>query len=156
MKTFLLTTLLATIFFGCSKHSAFSDFNLTISQEKSEDSIQSAKINNKNDTIGLLSAIHLNKVYPNTYNNDEYFYIYLYTKETTESLNFILNDTLALNVEELKSDNQFSFHLTSPTEKWKKYFLVKFKQQKKGSLLTLEVKNSLIASTKMLFRKEEN
>ena len=152
MKTFLTITLLSIIFSGCSKHSAFSDFNLTETQERSEDSIQSVKIYNGTKTVGLLSSIYLNRVYPQRYKDGEYFYIYLYAKNTSENLDFYLNSNSIVKIEKLKPKNEFS-NLTSPTEAWKEYYLVKF--QKEGKILTLEVKNSQVSSFPMVFKKDE-
>ena len=153
MKTFLTLSLLTILFSGCAKHSAFSDFNLTLSQERSEDSIQSAKIYNKTKTVGLFSSIYLNRVYPQKYKDGEYFYIYLYTKEDAKNLDFFLNNKPALSIKSLESTNEFS-KLTSPTESWKEYYLVQFK--KEGKKLTLQVKNSQISSDPMIFKKDDN
>ena len=152
MKTFLIITLTTFIFSGCSKYNAFSNFNLTQAQEKSEDSIQSATINTKEGSVGLLSAIYLNRVYPQKYKDGEYFYVYLYTQIDKKKLDFFLNNNLCVELKELSVQNEFS-HLVPSSEKWKKYYLVKFK--KEGEHLALQAKNSYISSAMILFKKND-
>ena len=77
MQKTLLTLLISLSFFGCAHKSAFDRFAMTGEQERSEESIQSAKIMDKNESVGVLTAVYLNKTYPERFNDAEYFYIYL-------------------------------------------------------------------------------
>ena len=152
MKTFLLITLISALFTGCSSSNAFSRFNLSPQQAKSENSILSSKIHDKNTTVGILSAVYLNQVLPETYNEDEWFYVSIYIKDSVKDLQFFLNGKEALNFRELNVGNQFS-HLTSSKEDWKKYYLVQFNKQ--GNSLSFVAKNSQYSSTPLVYKKED-
>ena len=151
MKTFLLITLISAFFTGCSSSNAFSKFNLTPEQAKGENSMLSSKIYAKGKTVGVLSAIYLNQVFPKTYHENEVFYVSLYLKNSLKGVAFSLNGEEALHIEELKRDNKFSSLLPSK-EKWKKYYLVEFK--KEGKNLTLLVKTQEYKSDALLYFKD--
>jgi len=152
MKTFLITILFMFTFEGCSTKNAFSSFKITPEQEKSEDNIQSSKIKNGEIVDGLVTAIYLNQVVPETYQENEYFYIYLYTKHDNDNIKFLLNENAPLKVEELESDNMFT-HLTSFKAEWSRYYLVAFKVE--DTNLSFSVKNAQFSSNKLIFEKEE-
>jgi hypothetical protein len=150
MKTFLIITAFSIIFTNCSHQSAFSYFNITPEQAKSEESIQSSEIYNKQNISGVVSAIYLNSIMPKEYNGDEYFYIYMYSKNDDKNITFLLNNKKALKIIELQNQNKFS-HLVSSNPQWKKYYLVKF--SKEGNLLKFQVKLSQSSSKKMIYIK---
>jgi hypothetical protein len=152
MKTFLITILFITIFTNCSRNNAFSYFQIDKEQAKSEDSLKSSKIFNKTDNEGIVSAIYLNHVLPDEYNDKEYFYIYLYTKNDLEKVNFVLNGKESQDVITLKSHNKFS-NLTSFDGDWQRYYLVVFSKEKK-SVLALQAKTLQSSSLKMIFIKD--
>lgn len=157
MKTFLILTIILTIFTNCSEKNAFSNFNITPNQEKSEDSLQSSKLFNHDTMQGIVSAVYLNSVMPKEYNDKEYFYIYVYTKNPNEKLEFFLNGIEANSIKELKVKNKFS-NLTSFAGKWQKYYLVSFDTQ--GDKLSLITKSSKVSenefsSKPMLFQKDD-
>jgi hypothetical protein len=138
---------------ACSTKNAFTSFNISEIQAKSEDSILNAKIY-KNDTItGIVSAVYLNSVFPEKYNKDEYFYVVVYDKYDNENnkKSFILNKEAPLSVEELESQNQFSDSIVLHS-KWKRHYIVKFKEQ--GDLLQLVVKFAKHKSDKLIFKKQ--
>jgi len=47
-------------------------------QELSITSLKRIKITNNNKIVGAFNAIYLNKVYPDIYNGNEYFFVYVY------------------------------------------------------------------------------
>jgi len=151
MKTFLITILFMFVFDGCSSKNAFSSFQMTSEQEKSEDNMQSSKIKDGDTIDGLVTVIYLNKVIPQTYKVDEYFYVYLYTKHNNDSIKFLLNGNEALKVKELEPKNMFT-HLTSFKAEWSKYYLVVFKAE--DSKLSFNVKNMQFSSNNLVFEKE--
>lgn len=153
MKTFLITMLFLTVFTNCSTNNAFSHFDINENQAKSEDSLQSTKIFNKEKSEGIISAIYLNSVLPQEYNDKEYFYVYLYVKNNSKSIDFFLNGEKAQEIQTLASQNRFS-NLTSFKGDWQKYYLLVFDKQDK-EILTLQVKISQSASRKMVFQKED-
>ena len=152
MKTFLITILFMFAFDGCSTKNAFSSFDITPDQERSEENTKSSKIHKGENIDGVVTAIYLNKAMPETYSENDYFYIYLYTKQDNKNIEFLLNGEAPLRVEELEVENMFT-HLTSFKADWSKYYLVAFKSQTEE--LSFSVKNSDFTSNKLLFEKEE-
>ena len=153
MKTFLITILFLTIFTNCSSNNAFSHFDMNDKQAKSEDSLQSSKIFDKDSNSGIVSAIYLNHVLPQKYNDKEYFYIYLYIKDNLKEVSFFLNDEEAYDVTSLKSKNDFSY-LTSFQGDWQQYYLVEFEKQNQ-EVLNLQINASQSHSREMIFKKED-
>ncbi len=146
MKFLLPTLLLMLTFLGCAQKSAFERFALSDVQELAEDNLQSSKIiNNKSEVEGMVSAVYLNKVKPELYTQHEYFYVYLYIKDKNNTISFYLNDTPALLVEELSTQNEFT-ELTSFDSKWNKYYLVGFAKQQ-GSVLNLDIQTEKSSAT---------
>ena len=153
MKNILITILFITIFTNCSTNNAFSHFTLDSDQAKSEDTLQSSKIvseSKKNE--GIISVIYLNNVFPKTYNTKEYFYIHYYLKESSNTIDFFLNNKSAQESKELESKNRFS-DLTSFKGAWQKYLLVTFEKQEKD-VLVFKAKTSDATSREIIFRKE--
>ena len=152
MKTFLIIILFMLTFDGCSTKNAFSNFKITPEQEKCEDNMQSSKIKDGKIVDGLVTAIYLNRVVPQTYKENEYFYVYLYTKHNNDNIKFLLNGNRALRVEELEAENMFT-HLTSFKAEWSRYYLVAFKAE--DANLSFSVQNAQFSSNKLVFEKEE-
>ena len=148
MKSFLIFLYILLIFSGCADKNAFDKFNMQQDQELSADSLQSSKIKNSDDIDGIVSAIYLNRIYPDIYSGHEYFYLYFYQKDKKEmydpntqneiELTIKLNSKLPIKVKELSSKNKFS-HLTSTNSKWQRYFLIAFEKEDENELsLVLE------------------
>ena len=152
MKTFLLITLILALFTGCTSSNAFSRFNISQEQAKSENSILSSKIHSDKKTVGIVSAVYLNQVLPETYHGDEWFYVSVYTKGNVKDLQFFLNGRGAFDFKELDQNNKFS-HLNSSKEDWKTYYLVQFNRL--GSTLSFVTKNSLYSSDALVYKKED-
>jgi len=152
MKTFVIIILFMFAFDGCSTKNAFSSFNITLEQEKSEDNIQSSKIVDGEIIDGLVTVIYLNKVVPQTYKENEYFYVYLYTKHNNDNIKFLVNGNKALKVEELEPQNIFTY-LTSFNAEWSRYYLVAFKAE--DANLSFSVTNAHFSSNELIFEKEE-
>jgi hypothetical protein len=154
MKTFLFTTLLSAIvlFNGCTKQNAFNKFNLSKEKELSEDTIETLKIKDANKTEGIVSVVYLNKVFPELYKDNEYFYIYYYLKQKDANITFLLNDKPSMLQEELPAQNRFS-DLTSFNAPWSKYYIVGFK--KEGNVLNLRVETDKAAGATLKFVKDK-
>lgn len=160
---FIFTLVIITLFFsGCSHKNAFTNFNMNKDQELSTSSLQSSKVRLGKKVEGVFSAIYLNEVYPNSFNQYEYFFIYLYLKDekvmhNPNSLDDIeltvkLNGELPVKIKELPNENQFS-KLTTSKSAWKKYYLVAFKEQKKKLNLVLESGRS--SSAVLSYQKDQ-
>jgi hypothetical protein len=161
MKTFLIILTFFIFFTGCSSKNAFYQFKMDKAQELSASSLQSSKIVSKDGEVsGVFSAIYLNEVYPQTFNEDEYFFVFLYVKEAKEmydpssptesDLRLKLNSELPIKIEKLSEDNQFS-HLVDIKSDWNQYYIVSFKQT---SALNLVLENGKSSSSILKYKKE--
>jgi len=138
MKTFFIFLTFLTLFTGCSKKNAFYEFKMDKDQERSASSLQSSKIVSKDGEVnGFFSAIYLNEVYPETFNQNESFFIFFFTKEKREmydpnkptdtTLRVKLNSKLPIKIEELSQENKFS-HLVDIKNDWNRYYIVTFEK----------------------------
>ena len=152
MKTFFIFLVFSILFAGCSNKNAFSRFNMSETQELGADSILNSKIKMGEETNGIVSVVYLNKVSPQTYKQDEYFYVYSYLKDKNATPSFFLNKQEATSVEELPSSNQFT-HLTSIDTKWNKYYLIRFAKQ--GDILKFVLESGQSSSDPLVFEKDE-
>jgi hypothetical protein len=152
MKTFLIFLIFSIFFAGCAEKSAFSRFHMSEKQELGVDSLMNSKVREGDNVDGVVSVIYLNKVYPETYQEDEYFYVYMYLKNRDDNISFMINDEKAISVTELPVKNKFTY-LTSIDTKWNKYYLVKFKKQ--GDILKFLLENGPFSSDLLVFEKDE-
>ncbi len=152
MKTFGIILLLTILFSACAQQNAFERFNLSKTKELSEDTIQSFKIKNGEKVDGIVNVVYLNKVLPNTYKKNEYFYVYYYVKDKNASVNFKLNAEASMLREKLSPENDFSY-LTSFSAPWSKYYLLGFPQQ--GNTLNFKITTSTGASATLKFIKDK-
>ncbi len=161
MKTFLIILTFFIFFTGCSSKNAFYQFKMDRAQELSVSSLQSSKILSKDGEVnGVFSAIYLNEVYPQAFNGDEYFFVFLYIKETKEmydpnnptesDLRLKLNSKLPIKVEKLPEENQFS-HLVDIKSDWNQYYIVSFEQ---AGTINLVLENGKSSSALLKYRKE--
>jgi len=163
MKSFYIVLTFAIIFTACADKNAFDKFNMLKEQELSATSLQSSKIKRANNIEGTISALYLNAVYPKRYNNNEYFYVYIFQKDKKEMFNpnkldeikltLRLNDKLPIKVKELSNDNQFS-HLTSVRSEWQRYFLIAF-QKEESNNLSLVLESGQSSSDLLVYQKDE-
>lgn len=162
MKSLFILFIFLILFTGCSSKNAFDQFNMNKEQELSISSLQSSKITSKAGKVeGVFSTIYLNEVYPKSFNGDEYFFVYIFTKETKEmydpknptdtDLRLKLNSKLPIKVQKLPKDNRFS-HLVSVKSNWNKYYLVAFKQEDTISLVLESGQSSSVA---LKYQKDE-
>jgi hypothetical protein len=152
MKTFVIILFMMILFGGCAQQNAFEKFNLSSTKELSEDSIQSLKMKSGDKIAGIVNVIYLNKVLPNDYKDNEYFYVYYYMKENNATVTFTLNGEPSMLREELPAENEFSY-LTSFRAPWSKYYLLGFKKQ--GNLLKLSINANRAANATMTFVKDK-
>lgn len=161
MKFFLIILTLLTIFSGCSKKNAFSEFKMDKERETALSSLKSSKIVSKNGEVsGIFSAIYLNDVYPETFNQDETFFIFFFTKEEKKisdinenkngNLKVTLNSKMAIKVEKLSQDNRFS-NLVDVKSSWNHYYIITFKKADKADLVFEDEHGS---SNTLRFKKE--
>ncbi|MDA3908734.1 MAG: hypothetical protein PF437_06570 [Sulfurimonas sp.] len=163
MKYLLTILTFSILFMGCADKNAFTKFNMQPYQELGAASLQGSKIKMGENIEGIFSAIYLNKVYPNVYTVNEYFYVYLYLKNDkkmhdTNTLDDIkltmrLNGKLPVKIKKLDAKNQFS-HLASVYSEWRRYYLVAFEKEDESSInLVLETDQS--SSDELTYQKDE-
>ena len=163
MRYILTILTFSLLFMGCADKNAFSKFNMQPDQELSAASLQGTKVKMGENVQGIFSAIYLNKVYPNVYTVNEYFYVYLYLKDEKKmhdsntlddiKLTMKLNGKIPLKVKKLDAKNQFS-HLASVHSEWKRYYLVAFEREKESEInLVLETDQS--SSDALTYQKGE-
>jgi len=162
MKSILILTTLILIFSGCSHKNAFSNFEMTQKQELSASSLQNSKVKVGERVDGIFSAIYLNEVYPESFNQNEYFYIFYYLKENEKlekpsslneaKLKLKLNGSLPIKVRELERENQFS-NLIEVQNRWTQYYLVSFAKQDNN--LSLVFENGQSSSDVLIYQKDE-
>jgi hypothetical protein len=152
MKTFLITSIFLILLSGCAQQNAFQRFNLSSTNELSEDSIQSFKMQKGDKIDGIVNVIYLNKVLPKIYKGNEYFYVYYYVKDKNASVNFTLNNEPSMLREKLPAENDFSY-LTSFSAPWSQYYLLGFAKQ--GNTLNLKALSTQGASATIKFIKDK-
>ncbi len=159
---FFMTLLLVLFLNSCSHKNAFSDFSMDSNQELSATSLKRTKIVKNTKIIGAFNAIYLNKVYPNTYNGNEYFFVYIYLKnaktisnpntQNNNTLSILLNDKQPLKLKELDSNNRF-YKLSGSKNKWNRYYLVSF--DKEGKSLSLKLESDQSFSALLNYQKDQ-
>jgi hypothetical protein len=144
MKTIYILLILLFIS-GCSNKNAFSYFDLSEEQELSAQSFTRVKLTSGEKVIGTFSTIYLNEVYPDRFNKNEYFVVYIYMKDSVQNFSIKLNSHSYMKIKELSYDNRFS-KLTREKSMWSKYYLVSFEEQGVNLNLELYSDNSKLAS----------
>ncbi|PNV83510.1 MAG: hypothetical protein C0627_05315 [Sulfurimonas sp.] len=161
MKIIFTIFTILLFFSGCSNKDAFFGFAMDRDQELSASSLQSSKIVSKDGKIsGIFSVIYLNEVYPKSFNQNEYFFVFMFTKESKELYNqknpkdadmrLKLNSKLPLKVEKLPQENQFS-HLVDTKNDWNQYYLVAFEQ---SDTINLTLDDNTSSSRVIKYKKE--
>ena len=159
MKT-LISLFLLLFLNACSHQNAFSQFKMDEEQERSITSLKRSKITQGTNTVGAFNALYLNSVYPNLYNGNEYFYVYMYLKkeqtltlsnEDNNTLHLTLNGNSPLEFKKLNPKNRFS-NLSSSKNKWNQYYLVSFDTV--GKILTLKLESDQFDSASLKYQKD--
>jgi len=159
---FFIAILLILLLTSCSHKNAFTEFKMDENQELSIASLKRTKIIENAEVIGAFNAIYLNEVYPDVYNGDEYFFVYIYLKKiklisnpntkNNNKLSIYLNNNSPIKLKELKSDNRF-YKLSGSKNKWSKYYLVSFVNA--GKALTLKLENDHSFSASLNYLKDQ-
>ena len=154
MKIYIMFLLIVILFNACASKSAFDEFHISKKQEISVEQIQTSKIKDKDNTIGVVTALYLNNVYKKEFHGDEYFYISLFIQGSNgKNIQFLLNSQKPLYVKTLTNPNRFT-KLTSINTKWLKYYLVTF-DKVDDNLLKFQIKDNNNSSRLMLFKNLE-
>lgn len=138
---------------GCSSKNAFYYFDLSKEQQLSAQSFKRVKLLKNDDVIGTFSSVYLNEVYPDRFNKNEYFLVYVYMKDESKKYEIKLDSQKSLKIKELDYNNRFS-KLIREKNKWVKYYLVSFEEQDNFLNLELYLDSSKLASVEYIKNKQ--
>ncbi|QOY53593.1 hypothetical protein HUE87_06605 [Candidatus Sulfurimonas marisnigri] len=155
MKSFFLFFIFLILLAGCSNKNAFKDFKMSKEQELSVSSLQSSKVvSDKGEISGVFSAIYLNDVYPELYNDNDYFFVYMYVKKSPQhEPNLKLNSKPPVKLQELPKDNKFS-HLALTKSDWNRYYIATFSKDNNDSI-SLVFESGQSSSAVLKYQKGE-
>lgn len=161
MKIFIAIFLILLLA-SCSHKNAYSEFIMDENQELSINALKRVKIVQDKKIIGAFNAIYLNEVYPDIYNGNEYFFVYMYLKDmeqlsnpntkNKDKLTILLNDNEPMKVKKLQSNNKF-YKISGSKNKWNTYYLVSFANE--GNKLTLKLENDQSFSVSLAYQKDQ-
>jgi hypothetical protein len=163
MRYFFL--LVSVVFFisGCSRTTAFDFFKMDANYEKAVDNLQTGTIVRSFETEAILSTIYLNHVYPEKYNDGEYFFVAIYLRDdirlyfksgmNNKKYNFTLNGEIPIEGSELKTDDELRLLMPISNE-WNRYYLVKFPTQHTQEL-DLILENDEFHSVALTYQKDQ-
>lgn len=159
---FLSIAMIALIgFSGCAQKGTFDLFKMDAAHERSVEQLRTGAIVQSFETKALTSIIYLNPVYPQTYNDGEYFVGAFYFERDSRDLRkwdlythgymLTLNGKKATLLEELKeSDSRRA--LIPVQNNWNKYYFIRFDSVPEGAL-TLLLENNQTGSVALSYRK---
>ncbi|MEA1920137.1 MAG: hypothetical protein U9N52_09875 [Campylobacterota bacterium] len=158
---FLITLLFLT---GCSRTTAFDFFKMDDNYERAVDNLQTGTIVRSFETEAILSTVYLNRVYPEKYNDAEYFFVSIYLRDdirlyfkagmNNKKYHFTLNGEKPIEGKELKTDDELRLSMPISNE-WNRYYLVKFPLQYTEKL-DLILENDEYDSVELIYYKNED
>lgn len=163
MRNFSILILILIFISGCSRTSAFDFFKMDDNYERAIDNLQTGTIVSSFETKAILSTIYLNHVYPEKYNDGEYFFVSIYLREdirlyfksgmNNKKYKFTLNGEKPMEGRELETDDELRISMPI-TNEWNRYYLVKFPTQH-ISKLDLILENDEFDSVELTYQKDE-
>jgi len=159
---FLSMAMIALIgFSGCAQKGTFDLFKMDEAHERSVEQLRTGAIVQSFETKALVSAIYLNPVYPQTYNDGEYFVGAVYFEKVSQDVKkwdlythgytLTLNGKKATLLEELK-ENDPKRALIPVQNNWNKYYFIRFDSVLEGAL-TLLLENNQTGSVALSYQK---
>lgn len=164
MKIFLTTLGMALLFTGCAQKGTFDMFKVDEAHERAVEQLRTGSIVQSLETKALVSAIYLNPVYPEKYNDGEYFVGAVYFERdnrdlkkwdlSTHGYTLTLNGKKATIIEELRESDPRR-DLIPVQNNWNKYYFIRFDQQSPHGVLTLLLENNQTGQVELSFPKEK-
>ncbi len=159
---FSILVLIALVgFSGCAPKGTFDMFKMDEAHERSVEQLRTGAIVQSFETKALLSAIYLNPVYPQEYNNGEYFVAAVYFERDgrdlrkwdleTHGYTMTLNGKKATLIEELKESDP-KRALIPVQNNWNKYYFIRFDSEPEG-VLTLLLENNQTGRVALSYQK---
>lgn len=154
MKSFLVLSIFLLLFSGCSSKNAFTRFDMDKEQELTVSNLQSSKLVSKDgDVTGIVSVVYLNEVYPYYFSEKEYFFVYMYLKDSKNTeLSMKMNGEIPLKLKKLSKINNFT-HLVDVKSDWNKYYLATF--AKSGDDINLVFESDQSSSVALKYQKDQ-
>ncbi len=150
------------IFGGCSGKGAFDMFRMDEAHERSVEQMRTGTIIQSFETKAIISAVYLNPVYPDTYQDGDYFIAAIYfdkgnleTKKwdlKEHGYSLTLNDKAPASMEELRESDPRRA-LIPVRNNWNKYYFIRFEPGQED-LLTLKLANDQTGSVALSYPKE--
>lgn len=148
---------------GCAQKGTFDLFKMDKAHKRSVEQLRTGTIMNSMETNALVSLMYLNPIYPETYNDGEYFVGAFYFKRSDRDIKkWNLADrgyTLKLNgkdstsMEELKESDPRRM-LIPIQNNWNQYYLIRF-DPSPVKTLTLLLENNQTGSVALSYQKEK-
>ncbi|MCW8895168.1 hypothetical protein [Sulfurimonas sp.] len=153
MKSFLILSIFLLLFTGCSSKNAFDQFDMDEKQELTVSNLQSTKLVSKDgDVTGIVSVVYLNEVYPYYFSGKEYFFVYMYLKDSKNTeLSMTMNGEAPLKLKKLSKINNFT-HLVDVKSDWNKYYLATFANS--GDDINLVFESDQSSSVVLKYQKD--
>jgi len=148
-------------FSGCADKGAFDMFKMDEAHERSVEQLRTEAIVQSFETKAIVSTIYLNPIYPQAYNDGEYFVGAFYFEKdirdlkkwdlTTHGYTLTLNGKKPTLIEELKESDP-KRALIPVQNNWNKYYFIRFDQMPEG-ILTLLLENNQTGSVALSYQK---
>lgn len=179
IKKIIFGVLAVFVFGGCASYNAFSMFQKDTQHEKALLNTKNAQITNSLETKAKITATYLNPIYPNEYNNAEYFFIGVFIPDDYDSPkeSGLFNKDFKLMMEDktqkevglgsdkatkgymepvsvehiVKKDENLLYKNMPHTDNWSKYYVVSFQKQKGLEPLSLKLKSTLYGEAVLSF-----
>jgi hypothetical protein len=146
MRILMMSVCTVLMMSGCADKGAFDMFKMDKVYERAVEQTRTGSIVRSLETKALVSAVYLDPIYPEQYNDGEYFVGAVYFERdnrdvkkwdlATHGYTLTLNGKTPTLIEELKeSDPRRSF--IPVQNNWNKYYFIRFDSQSEGALVLL-------------------
>ena len=149
---YLFTTLFLLLLQGCSYKNAYTFFQMDKEEERYETNTLNAKIQTKDEVLGVLSVTYLNNVDNNLTSDEEVFLVSLFLKEKQRKYSFTLNGKKPLKIVPITKDKKY-MKLLSKELQWSQNSILTFEKESNDLNLTFYTYPSV--SVPMSFLKEQ-
>ncbi len=146
---------------GCSTKGTFDMFALDEPHQKAVEQLRTGAIVKSFETKALVHTVYLNPIYPEKYNDGEYFIGAVYFERdnrdvkkwdlNTHGYTLTLNGKIATTLEELKESDPRRA-LIPVQNNWNKYYFIRFDLQPQGAL-TLLLENNQTGRVVLSYQK---
>jgi hypothetical protein len=148
-------------FSGCTTKGTFDMFTMDEPHQKAVEQLRSAAIVKSFETKALVHTVYLNPIYPENYNDGEYFIGAVYFERDNRDVKkwdlnahgytLTLNGKKATIIEELKESDPRRA-LIPVQNNWNKYYFIRFDLQPEG-VLKLLLENNQTGQVALSYQK---